>query len=882
MNFPSPTAPQSFLLGGGNVNVFSGGTVLDGQLQSSDDGRHWESVASLSAPFFINRDFPIQTYSFPPTTARFFRAVLRPAPPDSGVMDLAKAVGVHPPEAGVVRLAEVELSGPRVTHWQGKAAFGDTSDFSTIATPRVGAQEAVSPRDVIDLTAKVNSEGVLDWKVPPGRWAILRMGYSLAGKKNHPATREATGFEVDKLSAQHVGDYFKTYVDLVSSAAGPNFGKSFRNFLMDSWEVGVENWTDNMIEEFTRRRGYDPTPYLPVLTGRIVQSSEASDQFLWDFRRTIADLLAENHYGLATQYLKQFGIGLYAQAEGPYSPTTADSILNKGQVTYPMGEFWVPKPGHQDTYYHCTDLWEAASTAHVYGKPIASAESFTTGATAPIFASPYYMKPIGDRAMSYGINRFVLSSADHQPFVDDRHKPGMTLGYSGQNFPRTNTWAEQMIAFDTYLARSSYLLQQGKFVGDLAYFYGEQIPGTIYFWKPLKPALPEGYKADWVNSDVILHRMSVQDGRFVLPDGMSYKVLVIPDYVTQMTLPVLQKIRDMVEAGGIVLAPKPTGSPSLADQGKEAEYRSIVVQLWGIMDGSSGNEHAFGNGKIYWGKPIEEVLAAQQTPSDFEHNDPEIDTDLVWIHRRDGDRDIYFVANQKDRVEDVKASFRVEGKEAELWHPDTGTTEPAEYRMENGRTFVPLHFDPCGSVFVVFQHPTNERSRIVPHAVTSDLATVEGPWEIDFPQNWGAPPKVSINKLISWPEVPIAGVKYFSGTATYRKEIDAPQSWFTPGAKILLDLGSVREIAEVSVNGNPVGGILWKPSYQTDITSVLQPGANHLEVKITNLWPNRLIGDMQPDAKPYAWIDYRPFKASAPLLPSGLIGPVRIMQQTEK
>ncbi len=205
---------------------------------------------------------------------------------------------------------------------------------------------------------------------------------------------------------------------MVSSAAGPNFGKSFRNFLMDSWEVGVENWTDNMIEEFTHRRGYDPTPFLPVLTGRVVESSEASDKFLWDFRRTIADLLAENHYALATQYLKQFNIGLYAQAEGPFSPTTADSILNKGQVTFPMAEFWVPKPGNKDSYYHCTDLWEAASTAHVYGKTIAAAESFTTGATAPIFASPYYMKPIGDRAMTYGINRFVISSSDHQPFVD--------------------------------------------------------------------------------------------------------------------------------------------------------------------------------------------------------------------------------------------------------------------------------------------------------------------------------------------------------------------------------------------------------------------------------------------------------------------------------
>jgi len=876
--FPQPYRAEAILLGGGNVNVFSGGTIADGELQSSDDGARWMAIASLSAPYFINRDFPIQTYSFSPTTARFFRVMLRPATPDTGVMALAAAVGVHAPEAGVVRLAELELSGPRVYHWQGKAAFGDTSDFSTISTPHVGKGEVVARRDVVDLTSKMQPDGSLEWDVPAGRWVILRLGYSLTGKKNHPATAEATGYEVDKLSAQHVRDYFTTYVEMVSGAAGPNFGKTFRNFLMDSWEVGLENWTDNMIAEFTARRGYDPTPFLPVLTGRIVESAEASDRFLWDFRRTVADLLAENHYGAATQYLRKYGVGLYAQAEGPFSPTTADAILGKGQVTFPMGEFWVPRPGNKDTYYHCTDLWEAASAAHIYGKKIAAAESFTTGATAPVWASPYYMKPIGDRAMSYGINRFVISSADHQPFVDDRHRPGMTLGYSGQNDTRTNTWAEQSIAFHTYLARSSYLLQRGQFVGDLAYFYGEGVPATIFFWKPLNPALPQGYAADWVDADVVLNRLTVQDGRFVLPGGISYRVLVIPDYVNQMTLPLLRKIRDLVAAGGIVVAAKPTGSPSLADEGKDAEYRNIVIELWGIMDGASGNEHAYGKGKVYWGKPIEDVLAAAKTPPDFEHNMPEFDTDLVWTHRRDGDREIYFVANQKDRVEDVLTSFRVEGKEAELWHPDTGTTEPAEYNIENGRTIVPLHLDPGGSVFVVFQRRALRPSRTLPHRVTTELAKVEGRWQVSFPPNWGAPPQVRFEQLISWTNSPDDGVKYFSGTATYSKDIVAPQSWFKAGAKVLLDLGIVKEIAEVSVNGKPVGGILWKPPFRADVTAALKPGKNHIEVKITNLWPNRLIGDQQPNAtRRYAWLDYRPFKATTPLLESGLLGPVKLI-----
>jgi hypothetical protein len=364
---------------------------------------------------------------------------------------------------------------------------------------------------------------------------------------------------------------------------------------------------------------------------------------------------------------------------------------------------------------------------------------------------------------------------------------------------------------------------------------------------------------------------------------MSYKVLVIPDYVTQMTLPVLRKLRDLVAAGGIVVAAKPTGSPSLSDEGKEAEYRNIVVELWSVMDGASGNEHAYGKGKVYWGKPIEEILAAQQTPPDFEHNMPEYDTDLVWTHRREGDRDFYFVANQKDRAEDLQTSFRVEGKEAELWHPDTGLTEPAEYTIENGRTSVPLHLDPGGSVFVVFQHAASAPSRTLPHPVSSELTTLQGPWQVSFPPNWGAAPQVRFDKLVSWTSYPDDGVRYFSGTATYAKDVVAPPSWFMHGAKITLDLGSVKEIAEVSVNGKAVGGILWKPPFRADVTSALRPGSNHLEVKITNLWPNRIIGDQQPNAtRKYAWLDYRPFKASTPLLESGLMGPVKLLRAVER
>ncbi|MGD1156922.1 MAG: glycosyl hydrolase [Terriglobia bacterium] len=883
LEFPQPYRAQAITLAVGSVLMFSGGAIPDGEVQCSSDGTNWLTPVSLPGPIQATGGFPVQTYSFPETTARFYRVVLRPKAPDPFTAALAAELGFPLPAPGSVNLAEIELSGPRVNHWQGKAAFGNTTEFSSIATPRAAGQDVVARKEVIDLTSKMRPDGTLDWDVPAGKWAILRMGYSLTGEKNHPASPEATGFEVDKLSAKHVSNYVKTYVDMVSGALGSNFGKSFRYFLMDSWEAGVENWTDDMIPEFQRRRGYDPTPYLPVLTGRIVESAEVSDRFLWDFRRTIADLLAENHYGVATKYFNQHGVGLYAEAMGGGDPTTGDGLLNKGEVDIPMGEFWVPAPGMKDTPEHPTDLLEAASAAHIYGKKIAGAESFTTMPTNPVWTSPYYMKPLGDKAMALGINRIIFHTSDHQPFVDDRHKPGITLGFFGQHYTRNTTWAEQAMALNTYLARCSYLLQQGSFVGDLAYFYGEGAPVTVPFWKQVNPLPPPGYGYDWVNADVLLNRMSAREGRLVLPSGMSYRALVLPDYVDQVTLPALQKLRDLVSAGAIVVAPRPTHSPSLSDHADEAQFRSIVNEVWGSIDGLGVTEHDYGKGKMYWGKPVEEVLAAEKASPDFEYNHPEFDSELVWIHRRDGDEDIYFVANQKERQEDVQTSFRVAGKEAELWHPGTGAIVPAEYKIEDERTKVPLHLDPYGSVFVVFRHAATAPSRTLPHPVSTELTTIQGPWQVSFPPSWGAPAQVRFDNLVSWTNYPDEGVKYFSGTAIYAKDINVLQEWFREGAKVMLDLGAVKEIAEVSIDGTPVGGILWKAPFQADVTWALKPGRNHLEIKVTNLWPNRIIGDQQPNAtKKYAWLDYKPFRANSPLLKSGLLGPVSLSSVTLK
>jgi alpha-L-rhamnosidase len=553
-----------------------------------------------------------------------------------------------------------------------------------------------------------------------------------------------------------------------------------------------------------------------------------------------------------------------------------------------MAEFWTPGPGQDDGPNHMADMKEAASSAHIYGKPIVAAESFTTmpPPIVPAFSqSPFYLKRLADRALAHGINRFVIHTSVHQPFTDSTHKPGMTLGFFGQHYSRNNTWAEQAVAWNTYLARASHLLQQGRFVADLAYFYGEGAPNAVPYWKPVQPVFPAGYDYDWVNAEV-LRTAEVRDGRLVLPSGMSYRALVLPADVTQLTLPMARKLRALVSAGAVLIAPPPTGSPSLSDGAAgDDSVRAIARAMWGNVDGKTVTDHAYGSGTVHWGKPVAEVLAAARVVPDLTFSG-DSSAKVAWIHRQVGDVDIYFVANQREEEQDIAASFRATAREPELWDAATGEIQPASYASRAGRTDVPLHLDPYGSTFVVFRRPTTVASR-EPEPVlrgelarmSGPLATASGPWEVRFQPNRGARESARFDSLTSWTKSDDAGVKYYSGAATYVKDLPMPAAAFQPGARIEIDLGTVHEIAEVTVNGTPIGGILWKPPYRADITRALHAGTNRIEVRVTNLWPNRMIGDLQPGVtKTYTFTDFRPFTKSTPLLESGLLGPVRIVR----
>jgi hypothetical protein len=497
-----------------------------------------------------------------------------------------------------------------------------------------------------------------------------------------------------------------------------------------------------------------------------------------------------------------------------------------------MGEFWVHALHPELMYYQ--DVRGAASASHIYGKNLVATESFTGGG----YEAPYTLKKIGDYWFAQGVNRIVFHTSAHQPLDT---KPGNTM--VGTHINRNITWAEEAKPYMTYLARNMFMLQQGQFVADLAYLLPEGAPSTMPIWGAgLQPALPEGYDYDYVNADVLLNRMSVApDGRLTLPDGMSYRMLVLPP-IQSMTLPVLRKIRELVAGGATVLGPKPLKSPSLTGYpNADAEMQALAADVWGDLDGISRFQRVYGKGGVVWGLRPAEALARLHVAKDFECTRA-LDAETPWIHRRAGDTDIYYVANQSDRAVDLEARFRVTGREAELWHPDTGEIEPAGYAIVGDRTTVPLHLAERETVFVVFRKAATTTTRTIARAANTTVATVSGPWDVAFPPNFGAPAKIQLAKLESWTANTDDGVKYFSGTATYTKSVQAPQGWFRPGAKVLLDLGMVKDLAEVSVNGKALG-ILWKAPYRVDATGALKAGANRLEVKVTNEWTNRQIGD---------------------------------------
>lgn len=864
------THPQTIkaitMVGGGDKGPFGlFGDFKDTRtLEKSDDGKIFTHVCYIPAGNVLQ-----QTISIPPTTAKYFRITVKNPPPRFSFASITgnNTTPQTPPGTEISELVLHPAS--RIHQFEEKAAFATGGNFYQQATPET--HDVIKETDIINITDRVTNDGTLHWDIPKGNWIIIRYGYSLTGKQNHPASPEATGLEVDKLNPVAVTAYFTNYLDQYKNATNGLMGERGLQYMVtDSWEAGTQNWTDRLPKEFQQRRGYNLLQWLPVISGHIIESSEKSEQFLWDFRKTLSELTVENHYDLLTTILDERGMKRYSESHESGRAMIADGMEVKRRAAVPMSAMWVPGSIGGDGTGYKADIRESASVAHIYGQNIVAAESLTAlGTSGNAWSySPEKLKPTADLEMANGLNRFVIHTSVHQP-VDDKI-PGLGLGPFGQWFNRHETWAEQAKAWTDYLSRSCYMLQQGRFVADILYYYGEDNNITSLFGKHL-PDIPTGYNYDFINTDALMKLASVRNNEITTPSGMQYRVLVLDSNSRFIPLNVLQKIKSMVKEGAIVIGPKPESPTGLLED--KQVFHQLADELWGVNLMTS-----YGKGKIFATSNIREVMDTLKINPDFKYQKADSTAELLFVHRKLPDLEFYWVSNRSNRYEKTTLDFRISGKEVEIWHPETGKKEPASYTMQGDRTIVPVTLSPNDAVFVVFGKNTGKTANTVNEPKEVVRRQLRKPWKVDFQQARGAPESIIMKKLGSWADHTDSGVKYFSGTATYSQQIKLPSRWLKSNNRLIIDLGSVKDLAEVIVNGKSAG-IVWKEPFKVDITEFVKSGKNELGVKVTNLWVNRLIGDEQPGVSQKITYTTMPFyRADSPLLPSGLIGPVNIIE----
>ncbi|AKJ63599.1 glycosyl hydrolase [Kiritimatiella glycovorans] len=1093
-------------------------------VEVSVDGQRFGPVAE----FVINASHhhgprTTLTVSFPERRARFVR--IRPErtmPNEIGEIEVSAEPRVH--------LWEVKAGFAREREHGGETAWIDAAPFPSYELP---AGRVADTDEVLDLTDRLEEDGTLNWTVPEGRWRIVRFGMTSTGKHVAPGTHAGRGLEADKMSGEAIRHHFNAFAREMIEEHNTAPGEPIYSVHTDSWESGLHTWSSHFREEFETRRGYEMTPWLPVLaTGTVIGSPEESERFLWDVRRTMADLIRDNFYGQMRELCHASGVQFQSEAAGRQM-FMYDPLEYASKTDIYVGEFWTMDAVRVDCRI-------AGSAAHTYNRPLAAAESFTSGHGG--FAYDMFdVKPLGDRAFCEGINRYIIHRYCMQPF--NNVEPGMTFGPYGINFERTQTWWNNGAkAWCDYVRRCQAMLQSGRFVADVIHYIGHDAPNFLGHREDLWSPVPAGYDFDGCNLEILRQLTVAEDGNLVLPHGMRYRVLLLPNRA-HMTLEAVREVERLVRAGAVAVGPKPVRTPGLQDyRRRDAALREIADRVWGGVEGETVQEHRYGRGRVIFGPSLEEVLNAM-APPDFDYTVKDADTTVHYIHRREGDADFYFVANaNRGAAIDAALRFRVSGRAPELWDPATGTiTRPAVYREAGGVTELPVHLDPAGSVFVVFRRPAqadrlvavtrdgascfpfeerhetetplatdannadvtdtftmagwvepestiplpdeSARSMVLsgmnyvvyaapghevygedhlgagisvgsngavvlahghrmiapllayegdlrgwhhlavvfregvpelyvdgarvatgrvsprtvhpstgvehprrvpvfagkvaglrqraasltaeairtlaedtappeaafggiplqlvrsddgviatggrPGAYTArtsrgethtwtvdpvDSSKIEGPWSLSFPPDKGAPSSAQFAELHSWTESDEPGVKYFSGTATYKKTFQADPR-LAGSDRVWLDLGRVKNVAEVRLNGIDLG-VLWKPPFRMEVTDALRRGSNELEVRVTNLWPNRLIGDekMHPDPS----LDYHPrgpnwsaagplqhipdwvreggespvgrttfvlwkfYDGEAPLLESGLMGPVELLPVQER
>jgi hypothetical protein len=768
---------------------------------------------------------------------------------------------------------EIELtSGVRLEHYMEKQLAKLHQDpvysgreYIWESQPEPGNGDLIiKESQVITLTDQLTEDGRLNWEVPEGRWLIQRIGMTPTGVENHPTLPHARGLEIDKMNPEAIQYHFDEYVGKLQEGLGEAERRALTHVIIDSYEVGSQNWTDGLEQRFREVYGYDPLPWLPVLSGRVVGSASESDRFLWDLRRLVADDIARYYAGGLRDAAHGSGMELWLENYGHWG-FPGESLFYGGQSDCIGGEFWNEGP---------LGLWEcriASSTGHIYGKKVISAESFTTAGLG-FQRSPQSYKKRGDWSYTEGINHTVLTLFIHQPYNDK--KPGINAWF-GSEINRHNTWWDLAKPWIDYQRRCTYLLQQGLYIADVCYFIGEDAPKSN---SGRDPELPGGYSFDYINYDVIMNRLDVKDGRFVLPDGMSYRVMVLPESLT-MRPELLEKISQLVEKGGVILGSPPERAPGkMGYPESDQKVDDLASELWDHLDGEAVHWREVGKGVVFRNRSLKDVFDYLELPADFSF--PE-ELPLLWIHRALPGMDIYFLTNQGEEEISFTGKFRVSGSFPQWWNAIDGSVRALpEYRTRGSRTHVPITLGPLESGFVVFSKQEVELAGSVNFPEYKELKEIQGPWEIRFTDPFDVSFFTHFEKPEDWSKSTDERIKYFSGTGIYKTEVDLEESEI--GQDIWLNLGDVRAIAGVRINGRDAGAV-WTPPWRLNVSELLKAGNNTLEIEVANTWLNRLKGDalLDPEERK-SWMALNVLNSDDPLQSSGLLGPVTLEYSMNK
>lgn len=764
---------------------------------------------------------------------------------------------------------------------KGKDGLAFYRDVAVLAVP--ATTDFVPVEAVRDVTRFFDpATDTLAWPdAPAGGWTLLRVGYV-------PKVFGWMGCYIDHMSRAAFDAHWTRVMTPLLNALAPEERAALKGVMCDSWEAGTVSWTDTFPEEFRARRGYNVLPWLPVKAGVKLGTPGLTARFVRDFAETVGELIAENHYAYQKEVANRHGLVSIAEAAGPHQGQ-GDVRRMQGRCDVAMGEFWMPS-AHRPLIPQRFMLRDAATAAHVYGIPEVLAEAFTTINTYWT-ESPATMKPCADRAFCDGLTRVCYHGMKLSSSLTDR--PGAIRNVGTHYNPQT-TWFEQSGAFNRYLARCSWMLSQGRFVADCLVYAGDAV-GLFAGMKTPADGLGDGFDYDFCPTELLL-RARVEDGMVVLPGGMRYRVLALgdrnpktrdwmrPGKITVAPLPpaplavgeaAMCKLRELVESGATLAGARPSGPTGMNES--SARYHAAADALWGPRGSKPAVRRTVGKGRVFRDRPAARAgLTEVGIGPDFavEGLPPGKAGTIDWIHRTTGTDEIYFVSNQGGEAVAFTAVFRqTEAGAVALWDAVTGRRTRLAAAGDGKTVRVCLALPPSGSAFVVF----GPGGASAPEGASPTSAgTLEGPWRVRFDPAWGGPREVQTwPALVDWTTRPEAGIRFYSGTAVYRTTFDAPAGW-TAGRAVRIDLGRVGALAEVAVNGRELG-VAWTAPFALPVGTVLKAKGNELEVRVTNLWPNRLIRDAGlPEKERLTRTNLNPYKPGDALLPSGLFGPVTL------